>query len=169
MPEPRGTVARVDAPALHEDLAPLAFLLGTWEGTGEGEYPTIEPFPYRETIEIAHVGDAYLTVLESSWSADGEAIHLERGFIRPAADGEVELVLAHPIGVTEVAHGRLQGTSITFVSEDKDVGRTRTGLDVVGLERRYRVDGDLMTYEVDMATGRTAMTIHLRGELRRRP
>ena len=169
MREPRGTVARVDGPALHEDLAPLAFLLGTWEGTGEGEYPTIDPFPYTETIEIAHVGDTYLTVIESSWSPEGEAIHLERGFIRPGADGEAELVLAHPIGVTEVAHGRVDGTGITFVADDGGVGRTRTGLAVTALERRYRVDGDVMTYEVDMATADTAMTIHLRGELRRTP
>ena len=55
------------------------------------------------------------------------------------------------------------------MTEDGDVGRTRTGLDVVGLERRYRVDGDVLTYEVDMATERTAMTMHLRAELRRTP
>jgi len=157
----------VDAPALHADLAPLAFLLGTWEGDGEGEYPTIDPFPYRESIEIGHVGDAYLTLIESSWSGDGAAIHLERGFIRPGADGEVELTLAHPLGLVEVAHGRPVGSSITFVAGPGDVGRTHTGLDVVGLERRYRVEGDVMTYEVDMATERTAMTIHLRGWLHR--
>jgi hypothetical protein len=152
---------------LHADVAPLGFLLGTWEGRGEGEYPTIDPFPYEERIEIGHVGDAYLTVVETSWAADGAAVHLERGFIRPGLDGEVELVLAHPIGVVEVAHGSADGDAITFRTEPGSVGRTRTGLDVVGLARRYRVVGDELTYEVDMATERTDMTIHLRGVLRR--
>ena len=157
----------MDVPALHDDLALLAFLLGTWEGDGDGGYPTIDPFPYRESIEIAHVGDAYLTLIQSSWSRDGAAIHLERGFIRPGADGEAELTLAHPLGLVEVAHGRPVGSSINFVAGPGDVGRTHTGLDVVGLERRYRVEGDVMSYEVDMATERTAMTIHLRGRLHR--
>jgi hypothetical protein len=38
---------------------------------------------------------------------------------------------------------------------------------VRGLERRYRFDGDALTYEIDMATGTTPMTLHLTGSLRR--
>lgn len=155
-------------PSLHPDLQPLAFLLGTWEGSGHGEYPTIDPFPYDERIEIAHVGDTYLTYVQSGWTPQGEAIHLERGFIRPGSEDEVELTLAHPLGLTEVAHGVMQGTAITFRTGPGDVRRTRTGLDVVALERRYHVDGDALTYEVDMQTERTDMTIHLRASLRRR-
>ncbi len=156
--------------ALHEDLASLAFLLGTWEGEGAGEYPTIDPFRYAERIEVAHVGDTYLTYLQRSWSPeDGSAIHLERGFIRPGADGEAELTLAHPLGLAEVAHGTPDGDAITFATDPGGVGRTRTGLDVTGVIRRYRVSGDVLSYEVDMATERTGMTLHLRGELRRLP
>lgn len=151
---------------LHAELAPLAFLLGTWEGEGEGEYPTIDPFAYRERIEVADVGDTFLTYLQSSWSPDdGSAVHLERGFIRPGADGEAELTLAHPLGLVEVGHGFPHPGGITFRSSS--VGRTRTGLDVVALERRYSVEGDRLTYEVDMATERTEMTMHLRGALLR--
>jgi hypothetical protein len=40
---------------------------------------------------------------------------------------------------------------------------------LVGLVRRYRVDGDSMRYELDMATEATPMTRHLTGELERRP
>jgi len=82
-------------------------------------------------------------------------------------DGEVELVLAHPIGVTEVAHGRLDGAELRLRGEELAIGRAATGLDVRGLERRYRIDGDALTYEIDMATGATPMTLHLTGSLRR--
>ena len=53
---------------------------------------------------------------------DGAPIHLERGFLRPGEPGRVEFTLAHPIGLTEVAEGALDGTS--FALSSTDVGRT---------------------------------------------
>jgi hypothetical protein len=79
----------------------------------------------------------------------------------------VELVLAHPIGVTEVAHGRVDAGEMRLRGEELSIGRAATGSDVRGLERRYRFDGDALTYEIDMATGTTPMTLHLTGSLRR--
>jgi nitrobindin-like protein len=157
------------APELHDDLRPLAFLLGTWRGTGAGDYPTVEAFGYREEIVFEHVGEPYLLYRQASWDdATGEPVHFERGFLRPgAAPGAVEFVLAHPIGVAEVAHGRVDATSIDLEAPSDGVGRTATGLHVTGLRRRYRVDGDAMTYELDMATDETAMTLHLEGAVRR--
>lgn len=155
--------------ALAPELGPLAFLLGIWEGGGEGDYPTIEPFAFSERIEIDHVGDTFLRIAQESFSvADGAPLHFERGFLRPgAADGELELTMAHPLGLTEVAHGALEGTSFTLRTRPGDVGRTRTGMDTTGLVRRYHVDGDVFRYELDMETERTSMTFHLRSELRR--
>jgi hypothetical protein len=156
--------------ALHGDLEHLAFLLGTWRGSGTGIYPTIDDFVYEEEIRIDHVGDTYLTYMQRSWSSvDGAAIHLERGFIRPGLAGEVELTLAHPLGLTEVAHGSVDGTVVALTAERGDVGRTHTGSDVTGLRRRYEVAGDTLTYELDMATERTPMTRHLAAALRRQP
>jgi hypothetical protein len=155
---------------VHPDLDALSFLLGTWRGSGRGEYPTIDPFSYDEEVVVEHVGEPFLLYRQSSWSADDrEPLHLERGFLRPGpAPGEVELCLAHPIGLTEIAHGSVEGARLDL-STDRDgvVGRSRSGLEVTALSRTYRVDGDRLTYELFMATERTANTLHLRGVLRR--
>lgn len=156
------------SPELHDEVASLAFLLGTWSGEGSGSYPTIEPFTYREMLRFDHVGEPYLLYVQESWSPEGEPVHFERGFLRPGAGPhDVELMLAHPIGVTEIAYGRLGGGDLRLSADDATIGRSATGSDVHGLERRYHVNGDALTYELDMATGATPMTLHLAASLRR--
>ena len=151
---------------LPAELEPLAFLLGEWRGAGTGGYPTIDPFEYEEELRFEHVGDTFLLYAQRSWSpADGAPIHFERGFLRPGKGELVELTLAHPLGLTEVSEGPLAGTSLVLTS--RSVGRTSTGMDVIAVARRYGVDGDVLTYETDMATERTEMTLHLRAELHR--
>jgi hypothetical protein len=140
---------------LHDSVAHLAFLLGSWRGRGRGGFPTIEDFEYDEEIVFDHVGD------------DGSPIHLERGFLRPGDDGHVELTVAHLLGLTEVGEGPVGAASFSVAS--RSIGRTATGLDVTALERRYRVDDDVLSYELDMATETTPLTRHLTAELRRRP
>jgi hypothetical protein len=154
--------------ALHDDLRPVAFLLGTWRGEGRGEYPTIEPFVYAEELTFEDVGDAHLAYAQRSWdTVDRAPLHLERGFLRPGADGAWELALAHPLGLTEVAHGSLDGHALSFATPDGGMGRTATGLDVAAIVRRYRVEGDVLSYEIEMATDRTPMTMHLTASLHR--
>jgi len=156
---------------VHPDLAALSFLMGTWRGSGRGEYPTIDPFPYDEEVVVEHVGDPFLLYAQSSWvSGDHAPLHFERGFLRPGTEpGEVELCLAHPLGLTEIAHGTLVGTSIDLSTAGEGiVARTRSGSAVTGLTRRYAVENDILTYELFMATEDTAMSLHLRGTLRRR-
>jgi hypothetical protein len=102
---------------LHADLAELAFLLGDWSGTGEGIWPPGERFDYAEDVTFEFVGDPFLLYAQRSWSLDdGSPIHFERGFLRPAGPGIVELLLAHPIGITEVAVGTVDGGLIELSS-----------------------------------------------------
>src|SRR5215210_4000586 len=127
-------------PALHPDTEPFAFLLGTWRGGGSGEYPTIDPFRYGEEMRFEHVGDPFLLYAQRSWLLGDEPmpLHFERGFLRPGAGpGAVELTLAHPLGLTEVAEGWIRGTRIDVVSTS--VASTSTGSPVTRLERRIEV------------------------------
>jgi hypothetical protein len=154
------------AVALHPDLAELAFLLGTWRGQGEGEWPGADSFTYGEELRVEHVGDDYLVYGQRSWSlADGGPIHLERGFFRPAGPGRVELVLAHPIGVTEVAEGTV-GDGVLEVSSSA-VGLTSTAKPVTELRRRVELAGDTLISELWMAMREIPLAWHVRSRLLR--
>ena len=145
-------------------LEPLAFLLGTWRGDGEGVYPGIDPFRFTEEISFEHVGDPFLLVTESSWTPDGAPLHFERGTVRPVGDHGVDLTLAHPIGVAEVAEGTVDGMTVTTTSTA--IVRTATGSPVTEIARRYRRERDLLSYELDMAMEGVARTFHVRAMLR---
>lgn len=149
--------------ALPPPLEPLAFLLGNWRGEGEGEYPGVDPFRYTEELAFEHVGDPFLLVTESSWTPEGAPLHFERGTLRPVGDGLVDLTLAHPIGVAEVSEGTIEGTEVTLRSTA--VIRSSTGSPVTEIERRYRVEGDRLSYEVEMASEGIARTFHVRATL----
>jgi THAP4-like, heme-binding beta-barrel domain len=159
-------VSELVAGPLPSALEPLAFLLGTWRGSGTGGYPAIDPFAYEEELRFEHVGDTFLLYAQRSWSpTDGAPIHFERGFLRRGERDLLELTLAHPLGLTEVSEGPLEGTSLALTSSA--IGRTSTGMDVVAVARRYEVRGDVLAYGTDMATERTEMTLHLQAQLRR--
>jgi len=156
----------VPHPDLHPDLGPLAFLLGTWRGEGEGEWPRGEPFAYGEEMIFEHVGDPFLLYAQRSWMLeDGSPLHFERGFFRPAGAGRVEVVLAHPLGVAEVAEGTLEDHRLEVASTSVTV--TTTGSPVTVLRRTIRVGGDRLRYELEMAMSDVAIMRHLAGELTR--
>src|ERR1041385_7241917 len=87
-------------PELHPDLAPVAFLLGTWQGHGKGSYPTIDTFEYDEEVRFWHVGKPLLSYTQRTWHpAKGFAMHAEMGYWRVQPEGRIEIVLAHPTGI----------------------------------------------------------------------
>ena len=155
-------------PAIHPDIEPLAFLLGTWRGEGSGEFPTVAPFRYGEEMSFDHVGAAFVLYSERSWLLGDDAVpvHFERGFLRPGATRDrVEITLAHPLGLVEVAEGTVHDTRIDVASTT--VGATATGERVTRLERRLEVRADVLSYELRMATSEVLLARHLVGELRR--
>ena len=136
-------------PELHPDLLPLAFLVGTWRGRGDGEYPTIQPFSYVEEVAFGHVGKPFLSYTQKTRDAETDLpLHTEAGYFRPDGPERAELVIAQPSGIVEVHHGILRGQTLSF--EAVMVGTSRTAKDVVSVSRTIEVVGDTMTYRVEM-------------------
>ena len=152
---------------LHEALRPLAFLLGTWRGTGTGRYPGIDDFEYAEEARFWHLGRPVLAYSQRTWSpASGAPMHSEMGFWRPAPGG-VEVVLAHAFGITETCSGSIEGQAIALRSLTLESTPTAKRVGAVG--RSIEVAGDTLTYEVQMAFGDNELQPHLAARLERAP
>jgi hypothetical protein len=152
--------------ALHPAVEPLAFLLGKWRGEGKGEYPTVTPFSYGEEIEFSHNGRPFLFYVQKTWNPDdGYPLHSEAGYLRPVAEGRVELVLSQPSGITEILAGSVSGSVIDMTSTL--VGVSPTAKQVSAVKRVISVEGNTLSYQLDMAAVEQEMSIHLRAELER--
>lgn len=156
---------------VHSELGPLALLIGTWVGEGEGRYPTIEAFSYSEEVVFGHVGKPFLAYRQSTTNlATGQPAHAESGYLRAVAPGRVELVLAHPTGIAELSEGEVlphaDGMSVHLVSTA--VPLTATAKKVSSIERRISVVGDILRYQVSMGAVGLAHQHHLSAELHRR-
>lgn len=157
--------------ALHPDVADLGCLLGTWSGEGRGSYPTIDPFTYREEVVFAHVGKPFLAYRQSTvLVGTGLPAHAEAGYLRGVGDGRVELVLAHPTGLAEVAEGHavVEPDGLRLHLRSTSVTGTATAKEVRSVERTISVAGDRLRYDLAMAAVGQPHQHHLAAELHRR-
>lgn len=177
------TLPSLPAAPLHPDVGLLAGLVGSWRGEGIGEYPTIDTFSYTEEVTFGHVGKPFLTYGQRTRAGDdGRPLHAETGYWRAVAPERVELVLAHPTGVTEIATGTVRvvpaddtagdpahvPASVTVIElVSTMIGLTPTAQSVTGLERTFRLHGDTLDYTLRMAAVGEPMTHHLAASLRR--
>jgi len=127
----------------------ISALVGHWAGEGEGEYPTIEPFRYRETLEISSRPDhPALHYEQRTWrqTPSGEEVsHWETGLLRLFSGGDVRIINAQG-GRSEVMDER-----------------------VLRSLRHLRFDGETLSYEMRMETTATnEMSLHLTADLKRR-
>lgn len=152
---------------MHPALEPIAFLVGTWRGRGKGAYPTIDDFDYGEEIRFWEAGKPFLAYTQRTWSLDDQRpLHGESGYWRPQPGGRLEVILAHPTGLAEIAEGTVaEGTICTTTTF---VGRSSSAKEVTTLTRRFELAApDLLRYEVGMAAVGTPLQPHLSAELRR--
>lgn len=144
----------------------LAALVGTWRGEGRGSYPTIDDFFYTEELNFRDVGKPFLIYTQRTWSPSGDPMHVETGYLRPSG----EFIIALPTGQAECAQGEIttqpDGLHIELESE---VLNTKTAKPVTGIQRIYRLLGDVLDCEIKMSTPDVGMTTHLISRLIRQP
>jgi len=158
-------------PDLHPALTVLVPLLGTWAGAGAGEYPTIPSFSYLEEVSFGHVGKPFLSYGQRTKAADdGRPLHAETGYLRVPSAGRVELVLAHPTGVTEIQEGTLtvNGDVLQLELTATSIGLTASAKDVSALGRSFRLVGDELTYTLRLGAVGQPLQHHLAATLRRK-
>ena len=154
--------------SIHPALEPVAFLLGTWRGNGEGSYPSIDEFTYDEVSEFWHTGRPWLGYVQRTWAPDGGApMHSEMGYLRPQRDETIEFVATHAFGIVELAEGRRDGNRLTLQSTRLE--STASAKTVDGVTRVLEVTNDRLVYDIGMAFGGRELTPHLRAELVRDP
>jgi hypothetical protein len=156
-------------PRLHAALAPLSFLLGRWEGAGVVGYPTIESVNFGQEISFSHNGKPFLIYSSRTWLLDeegviGRPLAVECGFWRPQPDRQLEVLLTHPTGITEIYLGEITGTKIEMITDA--VVRTATAKDVTAGRRLYGMIGSDLAYAYDMAAVGQPLQPHVSAQLK---
>jgi hypothetical protein len=157
-------------PDLHPDVAVLAPLLGTWSGSGSGEYPTIEPFGYLESITFSHVGKPFVACAQRTRHPDtGAPMHAESGYLRVPRPGSIEIVMAQPTGLAEIYEGAVVGGDAPLVIDVRStsIGATTSAKEVTITERTISVTGDELHYTFRMAAVGQPLQHHLSASLHR--
>lgn len=157
-------------------LIPLAWLLGTWVGAGVVGYPTMdEDLRFGQEVEFSHDGRPFLSYRSRTWLLDDAGnqvrpLATETGFWRtgePAEGGgtELEVLLSHPMGYSEIYLGVVDGPRVSLATDV--VARTATAKKYTAASRLYGlVDGDLM-WVMDMAAMDEPLTSHVSAQLKR--
>jgi hypothetical protein len=142
----------------------LHLLIGEWSGLGRGEFPTIEPFEYLETLKFSADHRPFVhyeqkTQRRNSPQADYIPSHWESGFIRLLPDGQVELINTQGSGRLERLIGSLEQTetglilrlgSATFLNDARMIETKRT----------FTLNGDNLHYTQDMGTTAVPSAAH---------
>lgn len=157
-------------PSIHPDIAPLAWLVGRWEGTGLLSYPTIESAQFEQEIVVTHDERPFLRWESRSWIVDesGERIRpagTELGFWRPAGEGHAELLLTHPTGIVEMYYGTAEPARVELQTDG--VIRSPQAKEYTAAKRMYGLVSSKLMWVMDMAAMGEPLTSHLSAELTR--
>jgi hypothetical protein len=154
----------------HPSLDSVRFLIGRWEGAGVVGYPTIDSANFGQEITFSHNGKPFLIYASRTWLIEpdgtiGRPLAMETGYWRPQEDGGIEVVLAHPTGITEIYIGAVTGTKIELATDA--VVRTATAKEVTAGRRLYGLIGADLGWAYDMAAVGQPLQSHVSAQLKR--
>lgn len=155
---------------LPRELAPLAWLVGRWEGAGVVGYPTIESVHFGQEVEVTHDGRPFLEWQSRTWLLDEAGAKVrplatELGFWRPVEEGQVELLLAHPTGVVELYYGTAEPAKIELRTDG--VLRSPHAKEYNAGSRLYGLVNSNLMWAMDMAAVGQSLQSHVSAELKR--
>jgi hypothetical protein len=90
---------------------------------------------------------------------------METGYWRPQENGGIEVVLAHPTGITEIYVGVVTGTKVELATDA--VVRTATAKEVTAGRRLYGLIGADLGWAYDMAAVGQPLQSHVSAQLKR--
>lgn len=153
-------------------LAPLAWLLGRWEGAGVVGYPSMTSMNFGQEIICTHDERAFLRWESRTWLLDDagqrvRAASTELGFWRVLSNGEVELLLTHPTGILEMYVGERDAARPVVQLRTDGVMRSPEAKEYNAATRMYGfVEGQLM-WAMDMAATGHPLQSHASARLTR--
>ncbi|HEV7171270.1 FABP family protein [Pedococcus sp.] len=155
---------------LPRELAPLAWLVGRWEGAGVVGYPTIESVHFGQEVEVTHDGRPFLEWQSRTWLLDDAGAKVrplatEVGFWRPVEEGQVELLLAHPSGIVELYYGTAEPAKIELRTDS--VLRSPYAKEYNAGSRLYGLVNSNLMWAMDMAAVGQSLQSHVSAELKR--
>ena len=155
---------------LHRDLAPLAWLVGVWEGAGVVGYPTMESVNFGQEVVVSHDGRPFLEWASHTWLLDdaGEKVKplaTELGIWRPVGEGEVELMLVHSSGILELYYGTPEPAKVALRTDG--VLRSPAAKEYNAGHRLYGLVESQLFWVLDMAAVGQEMQSHASAQLKR--
>ena len=164
---------------LPPEIVRISWLLGHWEGVGQGQYPNSSNFSFIQQLEFNNDGRPFIDYESKSWelNADGSAgepLHSEKGFWKPGEGTSVEVSISHVTGISEIWTGlnevltidEAKITSARARIATQWVGRVPSAKPVDAGDRLYGLmNGELM-WTYDMAAVGQEMQNHLWARLK---
>lgn len=157
---------------LSAQIAPLAWLVGRWEGAGVVGYPTHESHNFGQELAITHDGRPFLQVHSRTWLLDddgqlGRPLATEVGFFRLLDSGEVELLLAHPTGIVEMYAGEKEEKRPVLNLRTDGVMRSPAAKEYNAATRMYGLVESQLMWVMDMAAVGQPLQSHVSAQLKR--
>jgi len=153
-------------------LAPLAWLVGRWEGAGVVGYPTIDSAHFGQEIVCSHDGRPFLEWQSRTWLLDeaGDKLRplaVELGFWRVLGDGEIELLLTHPTGIVEMYAGHCDPAKPVLHLSTDGVLRSPAAKEYNAGSRMYGLVDSQLFWAMDMAAVGQTLQSHASAQLKR--